>query len=200
MNELLLRRAQQGDAAAFEEIFTPLEGRIYRTCVHVLGPGEDAKDCAQEVLLRAFRSLKDFRGDCALESWVHRLCMSTCLDAVRKRKVRAAESVDALAETGYDPPSREAGPYEQMEKKERMALLRSSIAALPEDQRLAFSLTVLEEVPYEEAAEQLGVAVGTIKSRVNRAREKILKLCGHGAEQNGGSRVQQGERRAKNEL
>ena len=83
---------------------------------------------------------------------------------------------------------------------QRMALLRSSIAALPEDQRMAFSLTVLEEVPYEEAAEQLGVAVGTIKSRVNRAREKILKLCGHGAEQNGGSRVQQGERRAKNEL
>lgn len=87
-----------------------MEGRIYRTCVHVLGLGEDAKDCAQEVLLRAFRSLKDFRGDCALESWVHRLCVSTCLDAVRKRKVRAAESVDALAETGYDPPSPGGGP------------------------------------------------------------------------------------------
>ena len=200
MDEITLRRAQQGDAAAFEMLFTPLEGRVYRTCVHVLGPGEDAKDCAQEVLLRAYRSLKDFRGDCALETWLHRLCVSCCLDAARRRKARPSASMDAMTEAGYDPPSREAGPYEQMEKTERMALLRSSIAALPEDQRMAFSLTVLEEVPYEEAAEQLGVAVGTIKSRVNRAREKILKLCGHGAEQNGGSRVQQGERRAKNEL
>lgn len=197
MDEITLRRAQQGDAAAFETLFTPLEGRVYRTCVHVLGPGEDAKDCAQEVLLRAYRSLKDFRGDCALETWLHRLCVSCCLDAARRRKARPSASMDAMTEAGYDPPSRESGPYERIEKKERMTRLREAISSLPEEQRMAFTLTALEDVPYDEAAERLGVAVGTVKSRVNRAREKIVKFCGADREQMPDSCVQQGERRAK---
>ena len=107
MDAVTLKRAQKGDPAAFEALFTPLEGRAYRTCVHVLGPGEDARDCAQEVLLKAFRTLKDFRGDCALESWLHRLCVNVCLDALRKKKLRAAQSLDALVkkmeETAIDP-------------------------------------------------------------------------------------------------
>ena len=197
MDEITLRRAQQGDAAAFEMLFTPLEGRVYRTCVHVLGPGEDAKDCAQEVLLRAYRSLKDFRGDCALETWLHRLCVSCCLDAARRRKARPSASMDDMTDAGYDPPSRESGPNERIEKKERMTRLREAISSLPEEQRMAFTLTVLEDVPYDEAAERLGVAVGTVKSRVNRAREKIMKVCGADREQMPGSCVQQGERRAK---
>ncbi len=196
MDELLLRRAQQGDAQAFEQLMTPLEGRVYRTCVHVLGPGEDAKDCAQEVLLKAYRTLKDFRGDSALSTWLHRLCVTTCLDEVRRRKRRAAESLDTLKESGYDPPARESGPYAALEKKERMEQLRGAIAALPEDQRLAFVLVVLEELPYEEAARRLDTAVGTVKSRVNRAREKIMKICHAPGEPSGVSSVQPGERRA----
>lgn len=196
MDALTLKRAQKGDPAAFEALFTPLEGRVYRTCVHILGPGEDARDCAQEVLLKAFRTLKDFRGDCALESWLHRLCVNVCLDTLRRQKLRAAQSLDALIDEGFGPVAPADGPYEALEKKERMALLRRAIAWLPEEQRLAFTLVVLEELPYEEAAARLGVATGTVKSRVNRAREKISKICSSGAEPFDASRVQHSEGRA----
>ena len=177
MDALTLKRAQKGDPAAFEALFTPLEGRVYRTCVHVLGPGEDARDCAQEVLLKAFRTLKDFRGDCALESWLHRLCVNVCLDTLRKNRLRATQSLEALMDEGFGPAAPADGPYASLEKKERMEAVRRAIAGLPEEQRLAFTLVVLEELPYEEAAERLGTAVGTVKSRVNRAREKISKIC-----------------------
>ncbi len=196
MDALTLKRAQKGDPAAFEALFAPLEGRVYRTCVHVLGPGEDARDCAQEALLKAFRTLRDFRGDCALESWLHRLCVSVCLDALRRRKLRAAQSLEALMDEGFGPVAPSDGPYEALEKKERMALLRRTIAQLPEEQRLAFTLVVLEELSYEEAAQQLETAVGTVKSRVNRAREKIGKICGPGAEPLPSPCVQPGEGRA----
>ena len=196
MDALTLKRAQKGDPAAFEALFTPLEGRVYRTCVHMMGPGEDARDCAQEALLKAFRTLKDFRGDCALESWLHRLCINVCLDALRKKKLRAAQSLDALMDEGFGPAAPADGPYESLEKKERMEAVRQAIAGLPEDQRLAFTLVVLEELPYEDAAERLGTAVGTVKSRVNRAREKISKICLSKAEPFTVPRVQHSEGRA----
>lgn len=196
MDALTLKRAQKGDPAAFEALFTPLEGRVYRTCVHMMGPGEDARDCAQEALLKAFRTLKDFRGDCALESWLHRLCINICLDALRKKKLRAAQSLDALMDEGFGPAAPADGPYEALEKKERMEAVRRAIAGLPEDQRLAFTLVVLEELPYEVAAERLGTAVGTVKSRVNRAREKISKICLSKAEPFTVPRVQHSEGRA----
>ena len=196
MDALTLKRAQKGDPAAFEALFTPLEGRVYRTCVHMMGPGEDARDCAQEALLKAFRTLKDFRGDCALESWLHRLCINVCLDALRRKKLRAAQSLDALMDEGFGPAAPADGPYESLEKKERMEAVRRAIAGLPEDQRLAFTLVVLEELPYEDAAERLGTAVGTVKSRVNRAREKISKICLSKAEPFTVPRVQHSEGRA----
>lgn len=196
MDALTLKRAQKGDPAAFEALFTPLEGRVYRTCVHMMGPGEDARDCAQEALLKAFRTLKDFRGDCALESWLHRLCINVCLDALRRKKLRAAQSLDALMDEGFGPAAPADGPYESLEKKERMEAVRRAIAGLPEDQRLAFTLVVLEELPYEDAAERLGTAVGTVKSRVNRAREKISKICLSKAEPFPVPRVQHSEGRA----
>lgn len=196
MDALTLKRAQKGDPAAFEALFTPLEGRVYRTCVHMMGPGEDARDCAQEALLKAFRTLKDFRGDCALESWLHRLCINVCLDALRKKKLRAAQSLDALMDDGFGPAAPADGPYESLEKKERMEAVRQAIAGLPEDQRLAFTLVVLEELSYEDAAERLGTAVGTVKSRVNRAREKISKICLSKAEPFTVPRVQHSEGRA----
>lgn len=196
MDALTLKRAQKGDPAAFEALFTPLEGRVYRTCVHMMGPGEDARDCAQEALLKAFRTLKDFRGDCALESWLHRLCINVCLDALRRKKLRAAQSLDALMDEGFGPAAPADGPYESLEKKERMEAVRQAIAGLPEDQRLAFTLVVLEELPYEDAAERLGTAVGTVKSRVNRAREKISKICLSKAEPFTVPRVQHSEGRA----
>ena len=96
MDELLLRRARQGDPEAFESLLTPLEGRIWRICWHYTGERESASDCAQETMLKIWRSLDSYRGDCAFETWVYRIAANCCLDAARKAKRDRSQSIEPL--------------------------------------------------------------------------------------------------------
>lgn len=195
MDALTLKRAQRAIRRPLRRFLPPWKARVYRTCVHVLGPGEDARDCAQEVLLKAFRTLKDFRGDCALESWLHRLCVNVCLTPCGGRS--CGRPVPGRADRRrVRPGCPRRRPLRGIGKEGAHGAFAPAIAWLPEEQRLAFTLVVLEELPYEEAAARLGVATGTVKSRVNRAREKISKICSSGAEPFDASRVQHSEGRA----
>ena len=173
MDELLLKRAQRGDADAFEQLMTPLENLIWRVCWHYTGQRETASDCAQEAMIRIWRSLEGYRGECAFESWVYRIAANCSMDAMRKQKRDKSESIEPMREAGFDPPDPEPGTEEKVIAAERRRQLRENIARLPEDQREALILTQLEGVPYEDAAERLGVSEGTVKSRVNRAKAKL---------------------------
>ena len=173
MDELLLRRAQRGDADAFEQLMTPLENLIWRVCWHYTGQRETASDCAQEAMIRIWRSLDGYRGECAFESWVYRIAANCSMDAMRKQKRDKSESIEPMREAGFDPPDPEPGTEEKVIAEERRRKLRECIARLPEDQREALILTQLEGVSYEEAAARLGTSEGTVKSRVNRAKAKL---------------------------
>lgn len=173
MDELLLRRAQRGDADAFEQLMTPLENLIWRVCWHYTGQRETASDCAQEAMIRIWRSLDGYRGECAFESWVYRIAANCSMDAMRKQKRDKSESIEPMREAGFDPPDPEPGTEEKVIAEERRRQLRECIARLPEDQREALILTQLEGVSYEEAAARLGTSEGTVKSRVNRAKAKL---------------------------
>ncbi len=176
MNELLLKRARSGDAAAFEELAAEVEPLVWRVCWHYTGQREDASDCGQESMLRIWRSLDSYRGDCAFESWVYRLTANCCLDFLRKRKRERAESLEPLQEQGFDPPDESPGTEEQVLSRERQHRIREAIAQLPEDQRDALVLTQLEGKSYEETARILSTGEGTVKSRVNRARARLKEL------------------------
>ena len=195
MDELLLRRARQKDAEAFERLMTPLENRIWRICWHNTGQRETASDCAQETMLKIWRSLDSYRGDCAFESWVYRIAANCCMDAMRKQKKDRSESIEPLREAGFDPPDPEPGTEEKVIAADRHRQLRECIARLPEDQREALVMTQLEGVPYEEAAARTGVSEGTVKSRVNRAKAKLKEWLAESRELSGPGNVQQGERR-----
>lgn len=173
MDELLLRRARNGDAEAFEALLTPLENRIWRICWHYTGNREDASDCGQETMVRIWRNLGSWRGDCAFESWVYRIAANCCLDALRKKKRDKSVSIEPMAEQGFDPPDPSPGTAEQVEQSEERARLRQEIADLPEEQREALVLTQLEGLSYQETAELLQVSEGTVKSRVNRAKARL---------------------------
>lgn len=173
MDELLLRRAQRGDADAFEQLMTPLENLIWRVCWHYTGQRETASDCAQEAMIRIWRSLDGYRGECAFESWVYRIAANCSMDAMRKQKRDKSESIEPMREAGFDPPDPEPGTEEKVIAEERRRRLRECITRLPEDQREALILTQLEGVSYEEAAARLGTSEGTVKSRVNRAKAKL---------------------------
>lgn len=196
-DELALRRAQRGDAAAFEALMTPLEGMVWRVCYHYTGQAQDAQDCAQEAMLKAWRSLQDFRGDSRFESWLYRICVSCCLDHLRARRRRPTVSADELAEAGFDPADPAPQPEETVLAGEEKAALRGAIDALPEEMRTVLILYAMEGRRYEEIAEITGSAVGTVKSRLNRAREKISAQLSKRREQSGKTSVQHHEGRTK---
>ncbi len=195
MDELLLKRARLGDAEAFETLMTALEPLVWRVCWHYTGQREDASDCGQESMLRIWRSLNSYRGDCAFESWVYRLTANCCLDFLRKRKRDRTESVEPLREQGFDPPDESPGTEEQVLERDRQVRIREAIAELPEDQRDALVLTQLEGKSYEEAAALLKVNVGTLKSRVNRARTRLKEVLLEEGELSSSGGVKRNERR-----
>lgn len=196
MNELLLRRAQKGDAAAFEQLITPHENLVWRVCYHYTGHPEDARDCAQDAMLKAWRSISAFRQDCALETWLYRIAASCCLDFLRKRKRHAVDSTDALAEAGFDPPDPAPQPEQLTLQKDDRQRMRQALDLLPEDMRTCLIMSVIEGLKYEQIAQVMNVAPGTVKSRINRARVKLAQILSALEEPSAGSRVQQFERRA----
>ena len=194
MDELLLRRARQGDEAAFEQLMTPMEQTIWRVCWHYTGEREAASDCGQEAMIRVWRGLEKYRGECAFETWVYRIAANCCMDWLRKKKRDRSESIEPMREAGFDPADPAPGTEETAVSRDEHRRLRECIARLPEDQREALVMTQLEGVSYEEAAERLGISEGTVKSRVNRAKARLKEWMTAG-ELSPGKHVQQNERR-----
>ncbi len=197
MDELLLRRAQSGDPEAFERLMEPLEQLVWRVCWHYTGNREAAEDCGQEAMIRIWRNLANYRGECALESWVYRIAANCCMDWLRKKKRDRSVSMEPMVEQGFDPADDSPGTEEQVVAKDERQRLREAIALLPEDQREALILTQLEKVPYEEAARALGVSDGTVKSRVKRAKARLKEILSAERELSPPGNVKKDERRPR---
>ena len=195
MDELILRRAQKGDHAAFEQLITPCESMVWRVCWRYTRNHEDAADCAQETMLKAWRALPQYRKDCTVETWLYRICISCCLDFLRRKRGGQDVSLSEMSEAGFDPPSASPTPEESTMKKEASAELQQAIDQLPEDMRTVLILSALEDRKYEDIAEITGVAVGTVKSRLNRARVKLAQILSQMREPSTKSCVQHVERR-----
>ena len=197
MDELLLRRAQSGDPEAFERLMEPLEQLVWRVCWHYTGNREAAEDCGQEAMIRIWRNLANYRGECALESWVYRIAANCCMDWLRKKKRDWSVSMEPMVEQGFDPADDSPGTEEQVVAKDERQRLREAIALLPDDQREALILTQLEKVSYEEAAQALGVSEGTVKSRVNRAKARLKEILSAERELSPPGSVKKDERRPR---
>ena len=180
-DEFTLRRAQKGDTAAFEQLITPHEQTIWRVCWHYTHHQQDTADCMQEAMLKAWRAIGSYRGDCALESWLYRIAATVCLDFLRKQKrLPETESADEMAESGFHPVDDSPTPEAAALNAESGAQLREAIDALPGDMRTVLILYALEGRQYDEIAEITKTSIGTVKSRLNRARQKIAKFLQDG--------------------
>ena len=197
MDELLLRRAQNGDPEAFGELMEPLEQLVWRVCWHYTGNREAAEDCGQEAMIRIWRNLGNYRGECALESWVYRIAANCCMDWLRKKKRDRSVSMEPMRDQGFDPADEAPGTEEQVVAKDERRRLRDAIALLPDDQRETLILTQLEKVPYEEAAKLLGISEGTVKSRVNRAKVRLKEILSEDRELSPPGDVKKDERRPR---
>jgi RNA polymerase sigma-70 factor (ECF subfamily) len=170
----LIRLCKQGDLSAFEAIVLKYQDRIHNLCRYMLQDSRDAEDAAQDVFLKVFRSLKDFRPKASLYTWIYRIAVTTCLDYRRKSR-REVFRHEPLTE---DLPADGQVPEQRYESGEIAGLIQRALQKLPEKLRAAIVLREIEELSYEEIAEVLHTSAGTVKSRISRARDKLRHILG----------------------
>ena len=169
----LAGRIRNGDAAAFELLYRQHATRLYNLAGRMAGSSQEADDLLQEIFLTAYRKLDTFKGASALGTWLYRLAMNVCLDRLRSKAAKQKAVTDTIDETaGY------AGPG--LSQVSRLDLERA-IQSLPEGSRAAFLLHDVEGFDHLEVGRILGIAEGTSKSQVHKARMRIRSYLAHGA-------------------
>lgn len=169
----LIEKASGGDASAFNRLMANHEKRMYAVALRMFANREDAQDCLQEAMLRVYRSIGGFKGQSSFSTWLYRITMNTCLDELRRKKNKQSASLDSLLEQGWLPADESATPEKHALRSELKRELQSAIHDLPEDMRSAVVLRDVQGFAYDEIAQMLDVNVGTVKSRISRAREKL---------------------------
>jgi RNA polymerase sigma-70 factor (ECF subfamily) len=165
----VVRRAQSGDTAAFETLYREHSPRVYALCLRLSGGTQaEASELMQDVFIRAWRGLRTFRGESAFSSWLHRLTVNAMLESIRSDKRRTARVLPI-----EDPSS--IGAAALSEDTDLQMDLERAIASLPEGARMAFVLHEIEGYHHDEIAVQLGVATGTVKAQLHRARKLLIK-------------------------
>ncbi len=176
----LVRRCQEGDLGAFQELVERYEGRIYTLACSIVGDREAAQDAAQETFIRAYQALFDFRIESGFYTWLYRIAVNVCLNAARKERRRPDNvSLETLMESGRIASERLFGssPLENdIERAQLQETIQAVLNSLSADHRAVVVLKDIEDLSQEEIAEVLGCSVGTVKSRLSRARERLMDL------------------------
>jgi len=182
----LVARAKQGDRDAFDTIVERYTPRIYNLSLRITGSREEAEDCVQDAFLRAFKALGHFRGEAAFSTWLYRVAMNVANDASRRlgsKPIAASELADP--DSNLPPPELERlgesahstdSPETSLLKAQRRQVVTEAIRSLPQNHRTVIVLYDLQGLSYEEIAHVLGTRVGTVKSRLNRARLALKEL------------------------
>lgn len=173
-----MRRAQSGEMQAFEELVRSYRNDVFALSQYFVKNREEAWDISQEVFIKAFRSLKYFRGEASFKSWLLRITANQCKDHLKKRRLDTVSFDEAIQP---DAPGQEIGPDRRTEAKELGAAIQTAIDALPEKHRTAFLLREMEGLSYQEMAEVMQCNIGTVMSRLHHARKKLQEaLIGMG--------------------
>jgi RNA polymerase sigma-70 factor (ECF subfamily) len=173
----LVQRCAEGDEAACAELVAEHQRMVIQLAVNLLGDRDEAMDLAQEVFLRVFRTIHRFRGHSSLRTWIYRIAVNQARNRHRfwRRRHRADQvSLDQhIAAHGDFLSGGESTPDRVLAQKELATRLQQALDGLPFDQRTAIVLREIDGLSYEEIAYSLGVAVGTVKSRLTRARQAL---------------------------
>ncbi len=171
----IVARAARGDKAAFSQIVEIYQNKVYGICLRMLKNEPDALDASQDTFLKIYRSLGRYQKRAAFSTWVYHIATNTCLDALRKK---ANHPVLALDEE-ISPAHSEASAEATVLKKFDMGDVAAAIDALDDEKRLAIVLRDIYGLSYEEIAQITNVNLGTLKSRISRARAQLRnQLCG----------------------
>ncbi|MFA5890592.1 MAG: sigma-70 family RNA polymerase sigma factor [Actinomycetota bacterium] len=171
----LLEQLARGERGAFDEIVNRYERRVYAVALRMCANPDDARDVTQEVFCSALRSLKRFRQEARLSTWFHRVAVNASLDYLRKASKRPVAPIDAAEHLASDA----AGPEELAGAATRAVEVQRALTQLSGEHRAVLVLHDLQGLDYAEVAAVLDIPVGTVKSRVHRARAEIAGRLGH---------------------
>ena len=173
----LINRFKAGDISAFEEILLRHQDKIYNLCRRMLGNSHDAEDATQDVFLKAYQNLNKFKPESSLHTWLFRIAVNTCIDYKRKPFF---ESLFTTSKEGdvfvIDRPADSPSPDRLYESKQINDAIKLALSRLSVKLRVVIVLKEIEGLSYEEITEVLDVSIGTVKSRISRAREELKEL------------------------
>lgn len=175
----MLAQCKKGDREAFNTFVSKYQQQVFNIAYSMLSDYEDASDAAQEVFVKVYRSITSFKGQSSITTWLYRICANVCNDALRKRQRRGLSvSLDAQTEENgsmAELPSDAPNPEEQAELNERQRIVRAAISSLSPEYRAIITYSDLQQLSYDEIAAILKCPTGTVKSRLNRARNALRK-------------------------
>jgi RNA polymerase sigma-70 factor, ECF subfamily len=179
----LIRRTKNGDIGAFEELYHKYEKRVYNLIYRLIYDQNDAADLTQEVFVRVYKSIGKLRAEEAFFTWLRTLAVNICRDFIRKRPPRT-ESLDAAVKLDegdvyWDIPDTSPGPEKQLLNADRIRAVRKAVASLNDEHRMVIVLHHIEGMDVADVAKMLGSPIGTIKSRLARARDELRRKLGN---------------------
>ncbi|HHB90045.1 MAG TPA: sigma-70 family RNA polymerase sigma factor [Anaerolineae bacterium] len=175
----LIAAAQKGDLAAFNQLVLRYQNLAYNVAYRILGDPDLAADATQDAFIKAYKGISSFRGG-AFKPWMLRIVTNTCYDYLRSAKRKPSDSLDETIEhSGESSPrlhDQGEGPERYVERQELNQMIQWAIGQLNADQRAVVTLVDIQGFSYEEAADILGISIGTVKSRLSRGRAKLRDI------------------------
>jgi RNA polymerase sigma factor, sigma-70 family len=176
----IIGRLQAGNEEAYKEIVEKYQRYVLNTCYRFVNSEETAEDLTQEVFIQIFFSIREFRGESKLSTWIYRIAVTKSLDHIKKsrRKKRFAVLKRLFGEDEMEeqiPSSDDANPEKEFDDKERLKILNVALDSLPENQRIAFTLSKYDELSYKEIADILGTTISAVESLIHRAKNNLQK-------------------------
>ncbi|MEG6616837.1 sigma-70 family RNA polymerase sigma factor [Peptococcaceae bacterium 1198_IL3148] len=180
----LIEKSLSGDYIAFEELIHKYENKVYTVAYRFMGNHADACDLAQEAFIKMYQALPKFRGDSSFMTWIYHITANVCRDELRRRQKKQTLSLDDDSDDNVAPKftiaSDEPGPEEIIESLELSTQVQQCLNMLSEDYRLILIMREIQGLSYDEIAETMNISLGTVKSRLSRARsvfkEKITPI------------------------
>jgi len=171
---------KKGDEPTYKTVVEQYQRYVLNTCFRFVNSEETAEDISQEVFIQLFYSIGEFRGESKLSTWIYRIAVTKSLDYIKKnkRKKRFASIKRLFGEDEMEeriPSNDESNPEKELDKKERMQILNLALDSLPENQRIAFTLSKYDEMSYKEIADILGTSVSAVESLIHRAKNNLQK-------------------------
>ncbi len=168
----LIQRSQGGDRLAFNQLVLKYRNRVMGVATRMLGDRVEAEDLAQDVFVKVYYGLQGFQGEALFSTWLYRITTNSCLNQ-RRRRSREGQFTAVVGDPEPILSDQTLNPQTLLEKKELKVFLEKAIQALPQEQRMVLILRDIEGLSYEEIADSLGLELGTVRSRLHRARLEV---------------------------